>query len=154
MGSQAGRPFICLIMIAMLLFVGVGGFVSGVLLLLSTDGRLMGMSVDILANSPFEDYLIPAIILLIFLGILPIIAGYGLMKLPRWKWAENLNLFKSYRWPWMASILSGVVILGWLAVETILYGYISFLQPVMAVWAAIIILVAFLPGVRSYLHTV
>ena len=50
-----------------------------------------------------------------------------------------------------ASWAAGVTMLIWIIVETALLGYISLLQPVIAIWSIGIIVLTVSPSVREYL---
>ena len=104
----------------------------------------------LLDGSPFPNYLIPGIILFLFVGILPLAAVYALIKKPAWSWLVTINPSKNTHWAWTASWVSGVVMLIWIGVETLMLSYVSFLQPVIAVWGICIIALTLVPRVRSY----
>ena len=53
------------------------------------SGAGIGISTDLLQHSPFSDYLIPGLLLIIILGLFPIIIFYGLVKKPTFKLAEK-----------------------------------------------------------------
>ncbi len=143
------RPVSLIILVILLVVIGFGGIVSGPMLFLAPDGGLMQMPVDILEGTPFPDYLIPGIILFLFIGIFPALVGFGLVKQPGWQWAESLNPAKGTHWSWAASWATGIIMLIWIIVETVMLGYISFLQPLIAVWGVLIIALSLLPGVRT-----
>jgi len=70
----------------------------------------IGMPPSMLEGSPFKDYLIPGLILLIVLGVFPLVVLYGLISRYRWGW-------------WMAiAVGAGVVI--WIITEVALLGYL------------------------------
>ena len=144
------HPAAAWILIVLLFFIGSGALISGAMLFAAPDGHLLQLTTDGLAGTPFSSYLIPGIILFVFVGIFPVFAGYGLLKLPAWNWPEIINPAKSKHWAWTASWAAGVIMLIWISVETILLGYISFLQPLIAVYGAAIILLTFLPATRRY----
>lgn len=50
------------------IFVGIGAIFGGMMAILYPEGPA-GMSVDVLKNSPFKDYLIPGIILFTVIGL-------------------------------------------------------------------------------------
>jgi len=150
MNKRPSRPFELWLLIISLIIIGISGLISGALFILSPDGQLMGMSPDLLTGSPFKDFLVPGIILFLFLGVFPIFAGYGLIQRPGWRWPNAVNICGRYHWSWTASWTGGVIILIWLIVQTGMLGYIFFLQPVMAVWGSAIIILAMLPRVRNY----
>lgn len=57
------------------IFVGLTAFVSGMLLVVYPSGKLLKAPLDMLNGSPFNDFLIPGIILLLVNGIGQLIAG-------------------------------------------------------------------------------
>jgi hypothetical protein len=148
--SNTASPFVARILIFLLVFIGVGALISGPMLFLAPDGHLMKLSVDMLQGTPFTNFLIPGLVLFLFVGIFPILVSYGLLRQPSWQWAEAINVCKKYHWSWTASWAAGVIMLIWIIVETSLLGYVSFLQPVITVWGVAIITLTLLPNVRRY----
>jgi hypothetical protein len=144
------HPVAAWILIALLLFIGAGALISGAMLFVAPDGRLMQWSTNELAGTPFSNYLIPGIILFFFVGVFPVFVGYGLLKKPEWRWPEKINPVTTKHWAWTASWAAGVIMLLWISVETILLGYISFLQPVIAVYGIVVIILIFTPSLRLY----
>jgi hypothetical protein len=65
------RPLGVWVLIILHLLIGIGALISGTLLFVAPDGRLM-MPLDVLKGSPFNDFLIPGIILFVFVGIIPV----------------------------------------------------------------------------------
>ena len=51
------------------LLIGVGALASGALMVAAPDGRLMQLPLDMLKGSPFQNFLIPGIILLLVHGV-------------------------------------------------------------------------------------
>jgi hypothetical protein len=147
--NKIKRPFFAWALIVLMLFLGVAAIISGPMLFLAPDGRFMGMPTSLLAGSPFSDFLLPGIILFLFVGVFPFIVGIGLIK-TSWKGLWFLNPFKHHHWAWTGSLAAGIVLLIWVSVETILLGYISFLQPLMGAWGLILIILAVLPPVRRF----
>ena len=144
------RPVAAWVLIVLLLFIGVGAVISGAMLFTAPDGHLMQWSTNDLAGTPFSNYLIPGIILFTCIGIFPLLVGYSLIKRPDWSWPDALNPVKKKHWAWTASWAAGIIMLIWIGVETILLGYISFLQPAIAVYGILIILLTLLPNVSRY----
>jgi hypothetical protein len=144
------RPVAAWILIVLLFFLGIGGIISGALLFAAPDGHLVGFTSEMLQGSPFSNYLIPGIILFLFVGVYQLFVGYSMLKHPVWHWPETINPNKGYHWAWAASWAAGVIMLIWIAVETALLGYISGLQPIIAVWGIVLIVLTLLPGVRRY----
>jgi hypothetical protein len=124
--------------------------ISGAMLFAAPDGHLMQWSTNDLAGTSFSNYLIPGIILFICVGVFPVFAGYGLLKRPAWNWPNSINPLKKMHWAWTASWAAGVIMLIWISVETLLLGYISFLQTFIAVYGIVIILLDLLPNTRRF----
>ena len=148
--SKRSVPFLLWILGLLLIFIGAGGLISGAMLFSSPDGAMIKLNISILQGTPFVNFLIPGIILFLFIGIFPILVSYGLLRQPAWHWAEAINICKKYRWPWTAAWAAGVIILIWIIVEFALLGYISFLQPLITVWGIAIITLTLLPKIRQY----
>ncbi len=144
------RPFSVLILAILLLLIGVGSLISGPLLFLSPSGHLLQLPIELLKGTPFANYFLPGIILLMFVGVYPIFVGYSLLKRPPWRWPDVINPSKRFHWAWTASWAAGVILLIWIITEILLLGYISFLQPLVIVWGIILIALTLLPNVRRY----
>ncbi|MFS8082314.1 MAG: hypothetical protein ACMG51_02590 [Ginsengibacter sp.] len=76
MNSKATRN----LLIAFLAFLGLGAIGGGGVFIISPSGKLMGMPLSMLNNSPFNNFLIPGIILFSFLGLVPILLIIALIK--------------------------------------------------------------------------
>lgn len=150
--SKRKRPLTAWLLIILMLFLSIGALVSGPMLFVSPDGTLMGLPLDALEGSPFGSYLIPGIILFLFNGVFPFIVTIGLI-VTRWKGLHFLNPFPAHHWSWTGAIAAGIILLIWIITETAMLGYISFLQPLMAVWGIFILLLTAMPDLRKYYHT-
>jgi hypothetical protein len=147
------RPITATILAALLIFIGAGALISGAMLFSAPDGSLIKMPKSYLEGSPFASFLIPGIILFIGVGIFPVFTGYGLLAKPGWKWPEVINPDKGVHWAWTAAWAAAVIMLIWISVETILLGYISFLQPFIAGYGILLLILTFWPGTRNYYKT-
>lgn len=58
------------------IFVGLTAFISGILLVIYPSGKLLNAPLEMLNGSPFNDFLLPGLILLSVNGIGQLIAGY------------------------------------------------------------------------------
>jgi hypothetical protein len=148
--SPAGHPLVAWILIVLLFFIGIGALISGAMLFVAPDGHLLQWSTADLAGTPFSSYLIPGLVLFLFNGVFPVFVGYGLWKKPDWSWPDVVNPSRQMHWAWTASWAAGVIMLIWITVETVLLGFISFLQPFVMGYGAVIIILTLLPPVRRY----
>lgn len=129
------RPAAAWILLILLLVQGLGGVGGGFSLVLKPDGSVMGMPVSYLDGSPFSDYLIPGLILLLVLGVLPLVAAAGL-------WVRR-------GWAWYVSFVVGCGLMIWILVEITIMPYDP-LQIVFGVIGALIVLVSLTASVRRF----
>jgi len=77
-------------LMGLMLFQGISGLYGGITLVMDPSGDLLQMPISMLENSPFNNFLVPGLILLTILGIFPIIVLYGLWKRRLWSWTGTL----------------------------------------------------------------
>jgi len=119
---RIGGAGIALVALEMLL--GIGGVVSGAMLVGDPKNGL-GMGLATLEGSPFKDFLVPGLTLLVFVGVFPLAVAGG-------------AIFRA-GWAGLAHVAVGAVLMGWIVIEMLMLGYISVLQPIV-VGVAILIL--------------
>jgi hypothetical protein len=108
------------------------------------------MPVAWLGHSPFSDYLIPGIILMLLLGIFPLFTLISLIWRPRWKVPEYLNLYKGRNFSWSYSLYIGIMLMTWITVQIYMVGYGSILQTIFATIGILIIILTLVPSVMNY----
>lgn len=91
---------------ALLLFNGIGALYGGWNFINEPDGSSMKMSTDWLKNSPFDNYLIPGIILFVVNGI------FSLSIL--------IALWLKYRHFALLIMMQGVILTGWILIQVLL----------------------------------
>ena len=137
---------ILLILLTMLSISALGG---GTYLILSPSGKMIGMSLKMLDNSPFTDFLIPGIILFTILGICPLILVYALIKRPESKLAEKFNLFGYMHWTWGFTVYISFALIIWIETEILMTSTFDTLQNICVFLAIAILFTALLPGTRD-----
>lgn len=138
------------ILIALLLFLGLGAIGGGAFLIISPSGKLIGgLPLSVLEHSPFTDFLIPGIILFLILGVAPCLISFALIKKPELKFAEHLNFFKDMHWAWSFTIYIAFALIIWIQAETISMNSVTWLQTFYMLYAIPIIFTALLPQVRA-----
>ncbi|MEP6713704.1 MAG: hypothetical protein ABJA37_14855 [Ferruginibacter sp.] len=137
------------ILLALLAFLGIGAIGGGGVLIISPGGKLIGMPLSMLDHSPFKSFLIPGIILFLFLGIAPLLLTIALLKKPASKLAEQINVFKDMHWSWSYTIYIGFTLIIWIQIEMMFLSAVSWLHTFYMFFAVVIIFVALLPQVRS-----
>lgn len=143
------RPFTQPILIFLQIFLGLNGLLGGGAFVLRPDGHLLQMPFSYLENTPFPNFLIPGLLLFMFLGVYPLVVAYSLWKEPGWRWPNVLNLFKQTHWSWAASLATGVIAIIWIIAQ-IQWIPAGFLHVFIFSWAILILLVTLLPNVRRY----
>ncbi len=61
-------------------FVALSAFVAGAMFVVEPSGRLMGMTVETLARSPFGSYLVPGIVLFVVVGSTQALAAWAELR--------------------------------------------------------------------------
>lgn len=103
------RPPIARAVLTLVAFQAVSGIAGGIGLVRDPVANI-GMPVSLLAGTPFRDYLVPGLILLVVLGIFPLFVLYGLLRRRSWAW-------------WLA-LAAGLALLIWITTEAALLGYL------------------------------
>lgn len=116
---------------------GLGGtaLFGGGSLLLDPSGSTLGMPVDWLADTPFDDYTIPGAILFAVLGIGPFVVLAGIARRARWAWPATLSL--------------GIVLVGWIGIQMLLLETANVLHAIYGGLGAVLVGLALLPSVRA-----
>ena len=100
------NAFLRIFSVILLLLLGGGGIYGGWMLVTAPSGEKFEWTVEILKNTPFKNFLIPGIILIVVNGILPL----AVMVM-------TLMIHKYYSW---LILIQGCMLIGWLSVEILL----------------------------------
>lgn len=138
MAQTKSRPLSVYILFVLIIFQGLSGILGGTYLVLDPSGNSLQMPISLLDNSPFSDYFIPGLILLIVLGFFPLVVLYGL-------WVQS-------RWSWFGALMVGIALIIWIGVEIVMIGYQSQppLQIIYGSVGLIILILVLLPSVRRF----
>ena len=138
------------LLIVLQFFLALGALGGGGALLAAPDGSWLKMPMSMLKYSPFPDFLIPAAILFIFLGIYPVAVAYSLWKRPNWRWPDFLNPFKGMHWSWAGSLAAGMMLIIWITVEVLMLRSIAFLHVLYFGLGVAIVVMTLVPKVRRH----
>jgi hypothetical protein len=135
--NKRPRAVVALIVLTLIQALGaIGGGIG----LVRDPVKNIGLSVSLLEGTPFKNYLIPGLILLIVVGLFSLLVFAGLMR--RWKPA------------WWLSLASGGGLVIWIITEAALLGYLPgsgiTLQIVFGVIGVAIVVLALLRPTRRY----
>jgi hypothetical protein len=89
-------------------FIGVGAVPAGIAMIYNPSGSVLGMTVEMLINSPFADFLIPGIFLLVINGIGSLIGA--------------LASFLRHRFAGKIAIGLGIFLILWIAIQVYWLG--------------------------------
>jgi len=95
------------LLVILLIFLSLSGL-FGILFLIDPSGELVEMPLSLLDKLPIDNFFLPGLYLLIVYGIGSSIIAYGLLR----------QLF----WAPVAGILLGLVLIGWVIGQIILWG--------------------------------
>jgi hypothetical protein len=96
-------------------FIGLGGTAGGFGLVTEPSGANLGFHVDLLSKSPFSDYLIPGLILLVVIGLGSLASGV-------------LSMLR-YRYTGEIAAVSGAFLMIWITAQVCWIGLTVWLQP-------------------------
>jgi hypothetical protein len=143
------RPFEIYILGFLMLFLSVGAIYGGGRLVAAPDGSLLKMEELWLDKLPFPDFLIPGIILLLFLGIFPLVGLTGLFFRKENRILNSENIYNDKFWAWTYSLYTGIISVVWIIVQQLLSGYFI-LQPIIAGIGILIVVFCLIPRVEKY----
>lgn len=153
-GAGKPRPVAAVILIVLQAILAFLGFASGLSFLTDPSGGSHNMDTDILEGTPVGDFTLVGLLFVTAFGILPILAIYGLWKLPRWRWTDAINKWTGQNWGWTAAAATGVILVVWIAVEVAYIGspagFPRFLQVTMALDGVVILGLSMMPRMRAY----
>ena len=115
--TRAGSaPALRVAVVVLELFVGIGGIFGG-LEMIRHPLNPMGMTPELIAGSPFDNYTWPGILLLVLVGLTPCVLAIGLIA--RWPGAFRL------------SCMFGFGLMAWIVVQWVMLPDRLWLQPVI-----------------------
>ncbi|ULQ53314.1 hypothetical protein [Flavihumibacter fluvii] len=110
-------------------FVGLTATISGIVLMIQPGGRLFQLDTTLLDGSPFNNFLIPGIILAVAVGGTNLLAlGQNILNRP-----NSCN----------RSILAGVITCGWIICQVYIIHTVFWVQIIYVLLGILTILIAY-----------
>ncbi|MFC3749300.1 hypothetical protein [Paenibacillus sp. GCM10012306] len=148
--SNDKRPPSVVLLYILQAFLGVGAIAGGGALVADPQGGLVGMSVTLLTRSPFPDFLVPGLLLLMVFGLFPLFTLYSMIRRPQWQWAEVLNPFKELHSSWVLSLYIGFGQIIWIMVQTYILNAVYWPHVLYMSLGLLIQIVTLWPPVQRY----
>jgi hypothetical protein len=79
------RPIYLYMLFTLHLILVISAIAGSTMMIYKPDGSLLGLELSRLQNTPFSDYLLPGLILLVSNGLFSLFALIGLVFEPSWK---------------------------------------------------------------------
>lgn len=133
-----GRPVALWGLLAVLGQLAVRALLGGGALVIAPSGEMIGLSPASLGGTPFDDFIVPGVILLVVFGLSPLIVCYA--------------LYKRRRRAWLAATSIGFMLLVWLLIEAL----VGIDRPTMLLnllTAGALLVLALHPSVRTDRHS-
>lgn len=102
------------LLIVLELFLALGAFFGGGMMVLARGGGELGLPPELLEGSGFASYRVPGVILVLANGVLPV--------------AVAIAAIRGRSWARYGHVLVGCVLTGWIVVQGILIGFGHWLQ--------------------------
>ncbi len=112
-------------LIILLFLTSINALIAGLLFIIEPSGKLMGMTIEYIKNSPFQSFLIPGIVLFTFNGILNLLAGIAVI-LKKW--------YAAY-----FAIIQGVILVSWIVIQMIMVQDFNILHLIMFIIGTLLI---------------
>jgi hypothetical protein len=134
-------------------FIGIGGLVTGPLLIADPTGAVIGARVSWLEATPVPDWSAVGWFLIVVMGVVPGTIAVGLITRFPWPLAERLDVSAREHWAWAATQAMGAGLLVWIALQLALIDLHGGPQPMFALLGVALVALPWLPSVRAYLAT-
>jgi hypothetical protein len=95
--------------------IGIGAVVCGLFLVFEPSGNKLGLPLELLSDSPFENYLIPGLLLFSVNGVGNV---FG-----------SILSFRRNKYSGYTGMLFGLALILWIIVQIMMIGLVSWLQP-------------------------
>jgi hypothetical protein len=139
-----------ILLVLLVASVSLGAIYGGVNLISDPTGGSINFPKELLENSIFSSYLIPGLILFLFLGVFPLMLIFPLLFKPRWRFFDRLNIYLNHHWAWTLTLYTSIMLIIWIDVQIMIIGYRSLLQGIFGLVGVAMLILTLLPSVKKY----
>ena len=145
------RPLAASGLLVLLVFLGLTALGGGIELMLFPHGNEF-VPGEWLDGIPVVDtWMVPGLVLGVGFGLGSLVAGWGILRRPHWRWLRGVESATSHHWSWIATWLIGIGMLVWILLEVIYIPKRSFIEVVYGVVGLLLVVLSLFPAVRLYL---
>jgi len=150
-GGEDKRPFGALFLTIVLVFYGLMGVVSGLILISDPSGAGMGFTSDIRDRIPFQSFLPVGLFLFTVFGLVPLLLAYGALTKKEMVFGK-ISEMSGHHWSWTGGMLLVAALVLWLMVEGALIGLDYAATYMTVVLGSLVFLALALPSTRRHYH--
>lgn len=151
MNPRSHRPIVPLLILSVcLIFLGGNGFIGGYYMLSEPNGAPMDIPISLLDATVFRSWVVPGLFLVFLWGFGSLIVLIGLWLRPHLSVFDRFTHLTRHHWGWGASVLLGLALLFWLAVQFFTFFDVAPIQYILGGLALILVMMPLLPGMRRY----
>jgi hypothetical protein len=148
--SEHRKSLACYLLISLHILLGIGAIFGGGTMILSPDGSILQMPLKMLQHSPFNNFLIPGLILFAVLGVIPLITAIFLFTEKPIKAVEKINIYKNTHWSWNISLYIGFTLIIWITVQMYMIKGIALIHVFYILLGLLIQFITLLPSVKDH----
>ena len=148
-GGSYRPPVTVIALTALLVLVAAGSLQGGIIMVIDPTSP-MGISLDHLQATPFDNYFWPGMFLL-GIALAAIITIPGLLLKWEWRWAWRIESLIGYEWPWVSVLSIGILLFSF-EVIGLVFGELPFQMHLLTVALSLnMIGLALTDSARDYL---
>jgi len=138
------------LLIILVSFEALGAVYGGINLINDPSGKSIRLPISFLEGTVFSSYLIPGIILFLFLGFFPLFLIFPLIFKPNWPIINVLNIYKSYHWAWTYTLYTSIMLIIWINIEMMILRTGSVIQGSFGLLGIFMLILTLTPSVKRY----
>jgi hypothetical protein len=138
------------LVVALLAFLAIGGFIGGVAFVTDPTGASIGARLTSLEETPISDFLLPGLFLLVVFAIGSVALIAGLLWRPAPHLLGRIDATWHHHWAWVGTIAMGATLVAWIVYELTIFSERMVLQPILFVVGIALVALCALPSIRRY----
>lgn len=151
-GARGGsyRPPMTVIALTVLLVLVAAGSLQGGIAMVTDPISPLGISLEHLEATPFDDYLWPGMFLL-GLALASVLSIPGLLLKWEWRWAWRIESAFGYEWPWLSVMAIGILLFSFELIGLVFGGLPFVIHTLLIAMSLNMIGLALTESARGYL---